>query len=315
MQLCADEVIELRKEHYNARVERIVRVTDDLMILRVVPDDGVPPFTAGQYTTLGLGTWESRVGGLPPEMLTRENVTHLIRRAYSVSCSLLDEGGSPVRACECPYLEFYISLVRSTQPSRPMLTPRLFLLREGARLTCGPHCHGHYTTSRVDPERHVLFAATGTGEAPHNAMLIELLTGGHRGRIVFIVCVRWKRDLAYFDAHRQLERRYANYCYVPITTRESVNLDPAAVGYVGKRYMQDYVESGELERAIGMSLSAENTHIFLCGSPQMIGVPHHTRDLLRRYPVPKGMVEVFERRGFKVDQPHEPGNIHFEKYW
>jgi hypothetical protein len=27
------------------------------------------------------------------------------------------------------------------------------------------------------------------------------------------------------------------------------------------------------------------------------------------------MVEVLERRGFQVDRPHEPGNIHFEKYW
>jgi ferredoxin/flavodoxin---NADP+ reductase len=34
-----------------------------------------------------------------------------------------------------------------------------------------------------------------------------------------------------------------------------------------------------------------------------------------RYPQPKGMVEVLETRGFRADEPHQPGNIHFEKYW
>jgi hypothetical protein len=27
------------------------------------------------------------------------------------------------------------------------------------------------------------------------------------------------------------------------------------------------------------------------------------------------MVEVLERRGFRADEPQQPGNIHFEKYW
>lgn len=285
------------------------------MILRVVPDEGVQSFKAGQYITLGLGAWESRVDGLPEELPTRAEATRLIQRAYSVSCSLLSDGGSPIRAPDCPYLEFYISLVRLAQPSRPMLTPRLFNLAEGDRLMCGPHFHGHYSTSRVEPDRHILFAATGTGEAPHNAMLMDLLTGGHRGRIVFTVCVRRKRDLGYLDAHRKLEHQFAHHSYFPLTTREPVNLDSAVVGYTGKRHLQEYVESGELERDAGIRLKPENTHVFLCGNPEMIGAPHHTCDPSRRYPLPKGMVEVFERRGFKVDQPHEPGNIHFEKYW
>jgi hypothetical protein len=47
----------------------------------------------------------------------------------------------------------------------------------------------------------------------------------------------------------------------------------------------------------------------------MIGVPLRTHDPTSRYPQPMGMVEVLERRGLRLDQPHEPGNIHFEKYW
>jgi hypothetical protein len=47
----------------------------------------------------------------------------------------------------------------------------------------------------------------------------------------------------------------------------------------------------------------------------MIGVPRHTHDLRLRYPEPQGMIELLERRGLRIDQPHEPGTIHFEKYW
>ena len=41
----------------------------------------------------------------------------------------------------------------------------------------------------------MLFLATGTGEAPHNYMLWELLRRGHTGRILSACCVRYRRDL------------------------------------------------------------------------------------------------------------------------
>ena len=44
----------LRRAYYNAHVLQIRRVHDDLMVLRVVPDQQLQPLVAGQYTTLGL---------------------------------------------------------------------------------------------------------------------------------------------------------------------------------------------------------------------------------------------------------------------
>jgi hypothetical protein len=52
----------LRDEHYNATLQQIVEVHDDLRILRVIPDSGVPHFQPGQFVSLGLGNWESRPG-------------------------------------------------------------------------------------------------------------------------------------------------------------------------------------------------------------------------------------------------------------
>ncbi len=117
------------------------------------------------------------------------------------------------------------------------------------------------------------------------------------------------------EEHRWLEKMHPNYRYLTLTTLEPENLDPSVSGYVGKRYLQGYFESGNLERDSGCELRLGKSHVFLCGNPDMIGVPHRTYDPHRRYPKPRGMVEVLERLGFRTDLPHDPGDIHFEKYW
>ena len=104
---------------------------------------------------------------------------------------------------------------------------------------------------------------------------------------------------------------FPNYRYMALTTREPENLD-ASRPDIGKRYLQDFFESGAFASETGVRLDPTNTHLFLCGHPDMIGIPLHTHDSTRRYPQPKGMVENL---GFRVDRPHERGNIHFEKYW
>jgi ferredoxin--NADP+ reductase len=290
-------------------------VHSELLILRVRPDGGRIEYAPGHYAVLGLGNWEPRVPGTQEEHLEPADVAKVVKRAYSICSPILDDAGRLVRPGEEDALEFYITLVRQATGRPPALTPRLFALANGSRLLIGKNVHGHYSLAGVKADDNVIFAATGTGEAPHNAMTAELLARGHRGRIVSVVCVRWRHDLAYLPVHRRLEQLYPPYRYVGLTTREPENLSPALPGYVGKRYVQDYFESGDIERETGIRLVPAHTHVYLCGNPQMIGVPHHTHDPGRRYPREKGMVEVLEGRGFHVDRPHEPGNIHFEKYW
>lgn len=291
------------------------RVHDDLMVLSLRPDGGPLTFVAGQYTVLGLGSWEDRLEGGPEETSAGNHDQHrLIRRAYSISCPILDESGQLVRAAGREQVEFFIALVPQVSSS-PTLTPRLFLLKERDRLFLGRKCHGHYTLGQIKPHDTVIFMATGTGEAPHNAMLAELLIGEHQGPIISVVCVRYQADLAYLGTHRLLEREFPNYRYLTLTTREPINLDRTHPHYIGKRYIQDYFSSKDLEEDAGIEFDPRTTHAFLCGSPAMIGVPLHTHDKSQRYPQPTGMVELLENRGFIVDRPHEPGNIYFEKYW
>lgn len=308
------DINRLRREHYNATVTLRRQVHDELLVLRVRPDGGVPTYEAGQYTTLGLGYWEPRADGCDDEHLAAALESKVVQRAYSISSPILDDHDRPVRVSELGELEFYVVLIRHGEARVPALTPRLFALKVGSRLFVGPHPKGHYTLAPVEPDDNVIFLATGTGEAPHNAMLGELLARGHCGRILNVVSVRNDGDLGYLATHRRVESHWPNYRYVTLTTREPRNLDPTHPEFVGKFRLQDFISSNRVAEALGQPLDPRTCHVFLCGNPAMVGIPKEEHGQ-RVYPQPTGMIEVLERLGFQADRPTQPGNIHFEKYW
>jgi ferredoxin--NADP+ reductase len=281
------------------------------MILRVKPDGQVGTHRPGQYSTLGLGHWEPRVAGCQTETPKPGDESKLIRRAYSISCSILDEAGNLPDRTGQPWLEFYIVLVREADKAPPALTPRLFALKQGDRIFMGEKIAGHFTLEPVKPTDNVIFLSTGTGEAPHNYMLWELLRDNHQGRILAACCVRYGRDLGYRAIHEELSRRYSNYCYLSLTTREAVNSGQ-------KVYIQDLITSGQLEERLKDTLDPTRTHVFLCGNPKMIGVPNVDRTTRAvTYPQPLGVIEILSKRGFQLDQAalKLKGNIHVEEYW
>lgn len=309
--MIAEEYGELRKKHYNATVASLRLIHDELMVLRIRPDFAIPDHRPGQYSTLGLGQWEPRAEGCQVETPKAGDGAKLIRRAYSLSCSVLDDTGNLLDRDRHDWLEFYIVLVRQAEKNPPALTPRLFCLKEGDRLFLGEKIAGHYTLEPVKPTDNVVFLATGTGEAPHNYMLWELLRRGHEGRVLSACCVRYRQDLGYLPIHDELMRRHPNYVYLPLTTREKANAGQ-------KVYIQDLLASGQLEERLGATLDPAHTHVYLCGNPNMIGVPTTDRATgAVTYPQPPGVVELLSKRGFTMDQPAQKrkGTIHFEEYW
>lgn len=312
MSMTPEQIADLRRQKYNATVIQLRKAHGDLLTLRVKPDFSLHPHKPGQYCVLGLGYWEPRFPGLREESLRPEEEQKLARRSYSISCSILDDNGQLHDRANSSWLEFYIVLVRdSSKPQPPALTPRLFMLREGDRIHLGEKITGVFTLAPVKPDDTVIFLATGTGEAPHNYMLWELLRQGHRGRILSACCVRLRQDLAYLPIHEELMRRYPRYTYLSLTTRE-----PGSTGQ--KVYIQDLISSGQLEERLGQPFDPRHTHVFLCGNPKMIGVPEKDRATGQRvYPQPPGVIELLERRGFQVDNHSMKlvGNLHYEEYW
>jgi len=307
-----EQIKELRQSRYNATLMWLHKTHSDLMLLRVRPDYPLPAHKPGQYSSLGLGNWEPRCPGCQEETLDPAEESKLVRRAYSISCPILDGQGKLLDRAGANWLEFYIVLVRESDKEKPpALTPRLFALGEGDRLYLGEKITGHYTLDPVKPGDTVVFLGTGTGEAPHNYMTWELLRRGHTGRILSACCVRYRRDLAYLPTHEELMRRHPNYTFLSLTTREADTVKH-------KVYIQDLITSGQLEEQLGQPLDPARTHVYLCGNPKMIGVPAKDKATGQRvYPQPLGVVEILEKRGFQADQPQAKikGNIHFEEYW
>jgi ferredoxin--NADP+ reductase len=270
----------------------------DLWVLRVKPDHGSVSHLPGQYASLGLGFWEERIDdAVDPGLDGRWD--KMVRRSYSISHPIFDEHG--YLAGEADELEFYIVLVPPTDGNVPGLTPRLAQKRPGDRIYLGPKVAGRYTLAPVtDPASTAIFLSTGTGEAPHNAMVTELLRKGHHGPIVSAVSVRQWADLGYRAQHDELARRYANYRYVPLPTREPD---------VPKRYIQDLIRDDELG-----PLDPASTHVFLCGNPAMIGLPEEV-DGASVFPEVTGVVELLTDKGFTLDHRTQRGNVHFEEYW
>ncbi|WP_173403180.1 ferredoxin--NADP reductase [Rhodopirellula sallentina] len=311
----AQEQRQLRERFYNATIIDRIDITDDLAKFRIRPDNGIPAFDPGQYVALGLGNWEPRLLGTQPEDVPINKARKIVRRAYSISCPMLDEEGNLATQDSVDYLEFYITLVRqgATAVSKPpALTPRLFGKSVGDRVVLEKKIVGKYKLGSYEPDDTMLFLGTGTGEAPHNAMAAKLLATGHRGRIIIATSVRYRHDCAYMNEHRVLMRQYPNYLYLPMTTREPENLQPDHPQFVGKQYLQAMFTSGKLSELAEDPLDPANTHVFLCGNPDMIGYIAPGAEA----PENPGMLPLLRAAGFRDDvQEHHAGTIRFEKYW
>jgi ferredoxin--NADP+ reductase len=277
----------------NATVAWLRRIHDQLLILRVRPDGPLPSSQPGQHTMLGFYGGEK---SLPEDTRPPEEP---IRRIFSLSSSILDDGGeSLLDPARVDYHEFYIALDSTA------LAQRADRLAVGVRLWMSPQIRGSYILGSPAQDDSVVLCATGTGEAPHNRMIEELLRRQHRGRIVSVICCRRREDLGYDRLHRRLVELFPGYGYLPVTTRDLPG---------PRRHIQDLLLSGDLQREAGIPLDPKRTHVFLCGNAGMVGRPREVEGKTV-YPDEPGMVELLETRfGFRVDSPGRQGNIQFER--
>ena len=160
----------------------------------IVPDDGVPAFTAGQYFSIGI-LEDGR----------------LVQRPYSAA-STPDE----------PFLWFAVRLVPGGE-----LTPRLWRLGTGDRVRLGPP-KGLFRLADGDDRPHLLIG-TGTGIAPLLAMATALARHGTPPRALLLHGVSRVDELLFRERAVALETR-ASFTYVPAISRPA---DPSNAGWTG----------------------------------------------------------------------------------
>jgi ferredoxin--NADP+ reductase len=207
----------------------------------------------------------------------------LIKRAYSIASSPLNR----------QFLEFYIALVPGGT-----LSPRLFNLDIGDRVCLSQKAIGKFKfdDEQVPQGANLVLVATSSGLAPFLSMLSTYMRLAPKRRIVLVHGVRHSWDLGYRSILMTMQELRSNFTYIPVVSRPEE--EPAIWnGMTG--HVQDAWKSGAIEKAFGVCPSPDNTHVFMCGSPQM----------------GESMLALLGQEGFKEDTKSGPGQIHLEKYW
>jgi len=221
----------------------------------------VDPFIAGQFAKLALEVDGERV-----------------QRAYSY-----------VNAPGNKDLEFYLVTVPEGK-----LSPRLHALQPGQTLMITKEAAGFFVIDEVPDCKTLWMLATGTAIGPYLSILQEGKGLERFENIVLVHAVRYARDLSYLPLMQALEQRYSGQLRIQtVVSREET---PAAL--TGR--VPALIDSGELEAAVGLPITAQESHVMLCGNPQMV---RDTQQLLKK------------TREMRKHLKRKPGHITSEHYW
>jgi ferredoxin--NADP+ reductase len=236
--------------------------TSRLVSLQIMAPDVT--FAAGQFGKLALPA--------PPG-----SKADMVARPYSF-----------VNAPQTSPHEFYFNTV----PEGP-LTPRLAALAAGDAVWLLPRGAG-FLPVREAPKSDVLWClSTGTGLGPFLSILRTAEPWEKFSRIVLVHAVRYSCDLAYGDVIAEIAAAYRPaFIYLPMVSRE-----PHRDALAGR--IPDAIRAGTLEARTGLTVSADTSHVMLCGNPAMVDDTQ----------------AVLLARGMRRHRRNEPGHITVETYW
>ena len=172
------------------------------------------------------------------------------------------------------------------------LSPRLATLQPGDNLFISGSASGLMVLDEIPPAQHLWLFASGTGIGPFLSLMNTAEPWMRFNKIVLSHTVRFAAELSYGKLINTLLASYPDQMrYVPIVTRET------SANTLHQR-IQIMLASGELETFSQVTLSAENSHVMLCGNANMI----------------TDVSDELGKRGLRRHRRREPGHITIEKY-
>lgn len=221
----------------------------------------IDTFTAGQFAKLALEVNGERVV-----------------RAYSY-----------VNAPNDPLLEFYLVTVPEGK-----LSPRLQALQPGDEVLITKEAAGFFILDEIPPCETLWMLATGTAIGPYLSILQQGEGLDRFENIVLLHAVRYAADLSYLPLMQQLQQIYQG----KLRIQTVVSRETTAGALTGR--VPALIDSGELEAAVGLKMTAESSHIMLCGNPEMV---RDTQQMLK------------ESREMRKHFKRKPGHMTSEHYW
>ena len=262
---------------------------EDLVIIRIVPVNGMPKYRTGQFLTIGLP-------------VAAEN--KIIKRAYSLVS----------HAENRDYYEFVIRWVRKPLPGR--VTTELFYLSVGDEVLLGdPTGEDLIIEDKLrngQPDsRRVVCVGGGTGLAPFIAFANHFHETNDKRQVVVLHGASYVDELSYkrllTDLQDESKERGSdkwNFVYRAAISRPKEYFNRSWTGHTGR--VESFFKANAqgvspLDELVGEKVTPENTRIYICGYQGTID----------------GVMDYVSPRGFvNRDNPHEDGTfeVKYESY-
>ncbi len=262
-----------------ATITYIQLLKEDLVIMRLVPNDGqVPEFKAGQFITIGMPN------------PTEDN--KIVRRAYSIASHPENR----------KYIELVIRWVRKPIPGR--LTTQLFNAKVGDEISWIKPTGAALNINEKMPdgskdERRIICIGGGTGLAPFVSFAQHLHDVGDKREILVLHGASYVDELSYKELLSDLEMESLdkgkdkwNFKYRATISRPQEWFNRSWGGQIGR--VETFLRPKEgglspLEELIGDKITKDNTIFYICGWQGTI-------DGVMDFMTPKGFVTEHAKR-------------------
>jgi len=262
---------------HKAKIIYMQLLKEDLVVLRLVPNDGMPKYITGQFLTIGLP--------IPSEQ-------KIVRRAYSIAS----------HAENRDYFEFVIRWVRKPLPGR--VTTELFYANVGDEVYLGDPTGNALLIDDKLPNgqpdnRRIVCVGGGTGLAPFIAFAKHLHDTGDKREIIVFHGASYVDELSYKELLTDLENESRergkdqwNFKYRAAISRPQEWFNRSWSGQIGR--VETFLRPREngispLEELIGDKITKENTIFYVCGWQGTI-------DGVMDFLTPKGFATEHDKR-------------------